>query len=333
MKIVVDAMGGDHAPYEIVKGAIEASGDIDGRIILVGQEDKVNKELEKYSYEEGKIEVVHASEIIGMDESPARALRKKKDSSIVVGSKLVKKGEADAFVSAGSTGAVMASALLKIGRIKGVARPAIATVFPTLKGETLVLDAGANVDSKPEHMVQHALMAHIYASELLGKKNPKLGLLSVGEEEKKGNELTKEVHKILKKIEDINFVGNAEGRDIFTGEFDIILCDGFVGNVVLKTTEGLADALFKIIKREIKANWLGKLGGLLLKPAFKRVAKKMDYTEYGGAPLLGIDGVTIISHGSSNAKAIKNAIKNAQKAIDADLINLTKANIGGRNDG
>ncbi|TDX52100.1 phosphate acyltransferase PlsX [Orenia marismortui] len=329
MKIIVDAMGGDNAPYEIVKGAIEASNEFDVNLVLVGIEEKIKSELSKYEYSQDNIEVIHASEVIGMNESPARALRKKKDSSIVVGSKMMKEGIGDAFVSAGSTGAVMASSLLKIGRIKGIKRPAIATVFPTLKEETLVLDVGANVDSKPEHLIQHALMAKIYAENLLDKSNPKLGLLSIGEEEKKGNELTQEVHKILKKMENINFIGNIEGRDIFTGECDIVLTDGFVGNVVLKTTEGLASALFKIIKREIKASLLGKIGGFLLKPAFKRVAKKMDYTEYGGAPLLGVDGVSIISHGSSNAKAIRNAIKNAKKSVDADLINLIKANIDG----
>lgn len=327
MKIVVDAMGGDHAPYEIVKGAVEASQEIDSKLILVGIEEEVKKELAKYTYDKDKIVTYHASEIIGMDESPAKALRKKKDSSIVVGAKMVKEGEGEAFVSAGSTGAVMASSLLKIGRIKGIKRPAIATVFPTLKEETLLLDMGANVDSKPEHLVQHALMGQIYAKNLLDKENPTVGLLSIGEEEKKGNELTIETHKLLKEMDNINFVGNVEGRDIFTGEYDVILCEGFVGNVVLKTTEGLASALFKIIKREITATFLGKIGGLLLKPAFKRVAKKMDYTEYGGAPLLGIDGITIISHGSSNSKAIKNAIKNAEKGIKADLITLIKANI------
>ncbi|PRX27452.1 phosphate:acyl-[acyl carrier protein] acyltransferase [Orenia metallireducens] len=327
MKIIIDAMGGDHAPDEIVKGAVEASQEIDSKLILVGIETEVQKELAKYTYDKDKIEICHASEVIGMNESPAKALRQKKDSSIVVGSKMLKEGIGDAFVSAGSTGAVMASSLLKTGRIKGIKRPAIATVFPTLEEETLLLDMGANVDSKPEHLVQHALMGQIYAKNLLDKQNPTVGLLSIGEEEKKGNELTIETHKLLKEMDNINFVGNVEGRDIFTGEYDVILCEGFVGNVVLKTTEGLASALFKIIKREITATFLGKIGGLLLKPAFKRVAKKMDYTEYGGAPLLGIDGITIISHGSSNAKAIKNAIKNAEKGIKADLINLIKANI------
>ncbi len=327
MKIAVDAMGGDHAPQEIVKGAVDASQELDAQIILVGQKDKIKAELAKYSYNQDQIKLEHASEIIGMNESPARALRKKKDSSIVVGAKLVKDGLADAFVSAGSTGAVMASGLLKIGRINGVKRPAIATVFPTLKEGTLVLDAGANVDSKAEQMVQHALMGQVYARKILNREDPKVALLSIGEEAKKGNEVTVEVHNMLKEIDNINFVGNVEGRDIFTGEYDVILCDGFVGNVVLKTTEGLASALFEIIKREINETFLGKIGGLLLKPAFKRVAKKMDYTEYGGAPLLGVDGVTVISHGSSNAKAIHNAIKNAQIAVESNLISLIEANI------
>ncbi|MCK8816932.1 phosphate acyltransferase PlsX [Natroniella sulfidigena] len=332
MKIAIDAMGGDHAPQEIIKGVMESIDQFQGQIILVGPKERLKEELDQYSFPSEKIEIHHASELIGMNESPAKALRKKKDSTIAIGTRLVKEGEVDGFVSAGNTGAVMAGGLFNIGRIKGVARPAIGAVFPTLKEETLVLDAGANVDSKPEHLFQQAIMGQIYADQILHKSNPKVGLLSIGEEEKKGNELVLNVHQMLKETEDINFAGNIEGRDIFTGEYDVVLADGFVGNIVLKTSEGLVKALFKIIKQEIEASWLTKLGGLLLKPAFNRVKKKMDYTEYGGAPLLGIDGIVIISHGSSNAKAIKNAIKIAQESIEAKLIDSIKANIDGRTD-
>lgn len=332
LRIAVDAMGGDYAPQEIVKGVMEIINECNGQIILVGPEDRLEEELKQYSFSKEKIEIHHASEMIGMNESPAKALRKKKDSTIAIGTRLVKEGEVDGFVSAGNTGAVMAGGLFNIGRIEGVKRPAIGAVFPTLKERTLVLDAGANVDSKPEHLFQQAVMGQIYAAEILHKSNPKVGLLSIGEEEKKGNELILNVHQMLKERDDINFAGNIEGRDIFTGEYDVVLTDGFVGNIVLKTSEGLVKSLFKIIKQEIEASWLTKLGGLLLKPAFSRVKKKMDYTEYGGAPLLGINGIVIISHGSSNAKAIKNAIKIAQESIEARLIDSIKANIDGRTD-
>ncbi|WP_408956535.1 phosphate acyltransferase PlsX [Natroniella sp. ANB-PHB2] len=332
MKIAIDAMGGDYAPQEIIKGVMEIIDQFQGQIVLVGPEDRLKEELKQYSFPNEKVEIYHASEVIGMNESPAKALRKKKDSTVAIGTRLVNEGEVDGFVSAGNTGAVMAGGLFNIGRIKGVKRPAIGAVFPTLQERTLVLDAGANVDSKPEHLFQQAIMGQIYATEILHKQNPKVGLLSIGEEEKKGNELVLNVHQMLKEEEDINFAGNIEGRDIFTGEYDVVLADGFVGNIVLKTSEGLVKSLFKIIKQEIEASWLTKLGGLLLKPAFSRVKKKMDYTEYGGAPLLGVDGIVIISHGSSNAKAIKNAIKIAQESIEAKLIDSIKANIDGRTD-
>ncbi len=333
MSIVVDAMGGDDAPGEIVKGIALASLEYDKKIILTGPKKLLESELEKYEHDSKKISIQHAPEVIGMGDTPARAIRKKKDSSIVVAARMVKEGKAEAFVSAGNTGAVMAASTLVTGRIKGIDRPAIATIFPALKGETLVLDVGANVDSTPKNLLQQAWMGQLYSKQLMGKSNPKVALLSVGEEEKKGNKLTREATKLLKEESNLNFVGNAEGRDIFTGEYDIIICDGFVGNVVLKMAEGLSDTIFKVIKREIKSSILSKIGGLLLKPAFKRVAKSLDYTEYGGAPLLGIDGITIIGHGSSNAKAIKNAVRAASESIDAELVNSIKANLEGRNDG
>ncbi len=332
MRIVVDAMGGDDAPEAVVQGAVEAVSEVEAEIILVGPEQKIKSELEKCSYDGSYITIESASEVIGMEDSPARALKKKKDSSIVVGAELVANGQADAFVSAGNTGAVMAAGTLKIGRITGVKRPAIASVFPALKGETLVLDIGANVDSKPEHLVQQTVMGQIYASEILHISNPKVGLLSIGEEKKKGNQLTKEVYPRLEEEESINFVGNVEGRDIFTGEYDVVVTDGFVGNVVLKTTEGVASALMKIIKEEIGANLRSKLGGLLLKPALQRVAKRMDYKEYGGAPLLGVKGTTIIAHGSSDSRAIVNAIKTAQDSIQVELVDLIEQKIKERTD-
>ncbi|GAB6138442.1 phosphate acyltransferase PlsX [Halanaerobaculum tunisiense] len=327
MQIAVDAMGGDNAPAEIVKGVTEVSSEVEGQIILLGSKEELQTELSKYDYTADKVTIRPTTQKIGMDESPAQALRQKKDSSVAVGANLIKTGDADAFVSAGNTGAVMTASTLEIGRIQGVKRPAIATVFPGLQGETLVLDIGANVDSKPEHLLQQAQMGHIYTQEILHKDNPQLGLLSIGEEKKKGNQLIKEVYPQLEELDNINFVGNVEGRDIFTGQYDVILTDGFVGNVVLKTAEGLSSVLFKIIKREIKSSWLGKLGGWLLQSAFQRIKKQVDYTEYGGAPLLGVDGITIIGHGSSNAKAISNAIRTAKEAINVELLNSIKQNI------
>lgn len=327
MKIAIDAMGGDYAPQEIVKGVIQASRDTTAELVLVGQEENIKTELANYNYNPEQINVEPASQIITMDESPTRALRRKKDSSIVIGSDLVADNQVDAFVSAGSTGAVMAAATFNIGRIKGVKRPAIGTVFPALKGQTLLLDAGANVDSKAENLAQQALMGHVYMKEVFSITKPRIGLLSIGEEKKKGNKLTKAAYELLAAEDKIDFAGNAEGRDIFTGEFDVIVCDGFVGNVVLKTVEGLAGTIFKLVKNEVQKNWLTKIGGLFLKPVLKSVKQKMDYTEYGGAPLLGVDGVTIISHGSSNAKAIANAVKNAEEAATVNLPQLIKADI------
>ncbi|KXS44700.1 MULTISPECIES: phosphate acyltransferase PlsX [unclassified Candidatus Frackibacter] len=326
MQIAVDVMGGDHAPTEIIKGVIEAIPEVKGRIILVGPTEIIKNELANYDYNNDKLEVVEAPDIIEMEEEPARAVRKKKDSSIVVGANLVRRGKADALVSAGSTGAMMAAGLLKIGRVKGVKRPAIATVMPALEGETLVLDVGANVDSKPINLAQYALMGSIYAEQILHKKEPKVGLLSVGEEEKKGNDLTKEAHQLLKEL-DINFIGNVEGRDIFSGDCDLIVCDGFIGNIVLKTAEGLGNALFTMLKSELEESVIAKAGAFLMKSGLKNLKKKMDYAEYGGAPLLGVNGVVIISHGSSKGKAIKNAINVAQEAIEKQVVQRIKENI------
>ncbi|MCK8823954.1 phosphate acyltransferase PlsX [Fuchsiella alkaliacetigena] len=329
MEIAVDVMGGDYAPFETVKGAIEALAEIEADIALVGDKEIIEKELKIYDYNEHRLRIEDAPEVIGMDETPAKAIRRKDKSSIVVGANLVKEGQAEALVSAGSTGAVMAAGLLRVGRIKGVKRPAIATVMPSLVGETLVLDVGAHVDSDPENLVQYALMGSTYVEKILNKDNPKVGLLSVGEEEEKGNELTKEAYQLLEEV-NINFIGNVEGRDIFNSDCDVIVCDGFVGNVLLKTAEGLAEAVFKMFKDELEESIVAKLGALLMKSGLKNLKKKVDYTEYGGAPLLGVDGIVIIGHGSSKAKAIKNAITVAEESVKKGVLKLIKENINER---
>ena len=311
MKIALDAMGGDHAPQIEVEGAVLAAKEYGSQIILVGDAEIVKKELSRYSVKDLPIYIKQASEVIRMDESPSKALRKK-DSSMRVAFDLVKNGEADAVVSAGNSGAAMATAMVVLRKLEGVDRPAIATVMPTLKGACVVLDVGANVDCKPFHLAQFAVMGDVYAQFILKKERPRVGLLSNGEEESKGTDLTRETHAILKQIS-MNYIGYIEGRDIFAGDVDVVVCDGFVGNVVLKTSEGLADAIGKMLKEEIKKSNLAKLGYLLSKGAFGRFKKKVDYSEYGGAPLLGIDGVGIISHGSSTPNAIKNAIRVAQE--------------------
>ena len=309
MKIALDAMGGDYAPAVTIEGAIETVDDFEGiDIILVGDENSIRRELDSKRYLPNRISIKHASQVVGMDESPAVAIRKKRDSSISKAIELVKNGEADAMVSAGHSGAVMATALLFLRASPGVDRPAIATIMPTLKAPFVLIDAGANLHCKPENLFQFGLMGSAYCSAILGRTEPKVALLSIGEEDTKGNELTKESFKLLKKA-DINFIGNVDGKDIFTGIADVVVCDGFTGNVVLKTSEGLADAIVKILKREIAEQSVGRLGYLLMKSALISFKKKTDYDEYGGAPLLGINGTCIISHGRSTAKAIKNALR------------------------
>lgn len=318
MKIAVDAMGGDHAPEEIIKGAIiaaEASPDV--QIILVGQKEHMQKFLSGSLPK--NISQYEASEVIAMDEHPANAVRKKKDSSIVVATRLVKQGEADAVVSAGSTGAQMAAALLGLGRIKGIERPAIATILPTPEGGKLILDVGANMDATPEQLCQYGLMGSIYAAKILGISKPRVGLLNVGAEEGKGNDLTQKAYQLLK-VSPINFIGNVEGRDVPYGRADVVVCEGFTGNILLKTAEGLAGVLFQQIKEKITSNMVRKLGALAVKPGLKEIAQMMDYAEYGGAPLLGVNGISIICHGSSKAKAITNAIRVAQECVQVRLI-------------
>ena len=330
MKIAVDAMGGDFAPEQIVFGAIRAAKKYDCEIVLVGDEQRIKEVLQRdKSGANLKISIHHASEVIGMDEHPVTAVRRKKDSSVVVATRLVKTGECDAVISAGSTGAAVASALLILGRIKGIDRATIATPIPNLKGgATLLMDSGANVDSKPKHLLQSALMGSIYSQHVFNVKNPRVGLLNIGEEETKGNEQALATYPLLKNMTTINFVGNAEGRDITKGNFDVVVCDGFVGNVVLKFAEGLAKTILKLIREAIKeGGLLAKLGALLLAPVLKKLAKRVDAAEYGGAPLLGVDGCCIISHGSSNAKAVCSAIGVAAEYVEENILDHIRATI------
>ncbi len=319
MKIAIDAMGGDDAPGVIVEGAIIATREYDIAPILVGDEAEIRQELSKHNVMGLPISVVHTSQRVEMNESPSSVIRKKRDSSIWVATKLVKEGEAVAVVSAGNTGASMACGLFNLGALSCVERPAIPTPLPTLSGTAILIDVGANVDCKPTHLFQFAIMGSIYAEEIFGISDPRVGLLSIGEEDTKGNELTKEVFKILKKSK-LNFVGNVEGRDVYSGDVDVIVCDGFTGNVALKISEGLSDAVMALLKQEILSSTLGKLGYALLKPSFTRFKKKVDYAEYGGAPLLGLNGTSIICHGHSSPDAIKNAIKVGKESYKRGVI-------------
>jgi glycerol-3-phosphate acyltransferase PlsX len=327
MRIALDAMGGDYAPAVTIEGAIETVNDFEGiDIILVGDENAIKRELDSKRYLPNRISIKHASQVVGMDESPVTAIRKKRDSSIGRAIELIKNGEADAMVSAGHSGVVMAAALLFLRTSPGVDRPAIATIMPTLKTPFVLIDAGANLYCKPENLYQFGLMGSAYCSAIFGKTEPRVALLSVGEEDTKGNELTKESFKLLKKA-DINFIGNVDGKDIFTGIADVIVCDGFTGNVVLKTSEGLADAIVKILKREIAEHSVGRIGYLLMKSALISFKKKTDYDEYGGAPLLGINGSCIISHGRSTAKAIKNALRVAADFSEKRVLEVIASKI------
>ncbi len=311
MKIVLDAMGGDYAPRVTVEGAVETVNDTeDIEVVLIGREDLITEELRHKRYPPDRISVKHASQLIAMDEPISVAVRRKKDSSIRRGIEMVKKGEAHAFVSAGHSGAVMAFALLLLGTSEGVNRPAIATTMPTLKGPFVLIDAGANVDSEASNLLQFALMGNAYCRNVLGVQRPRVALLSIGEEDTKGNELTKEAFRLIKNSA-LHFAGNIEGKDIFSGNVDVVVCDGFIGNVVLKVSEGLAETIMKMLKQEIADIATGRLAYLFMKPALKNFKKKTDYAEYGGAPLLGIRGTCIISHGRSSSKAIRNALKTA----------------------
>jgi len=312
MRVAVDAMGGDHAPAVEVEGAVAAAREFGIPIVLVGDTARITNELSRHAIAGLDLTLKNATEVVGMHDSASDAVRRKKDSSIRVAFDLVKSGDADAVVSAGNSGATMAAGMFVLKRLNGIERPAIAQVFPNLQGHTVVLDVGGNVDCKPVHLVQFAIMGEVYARHILEIDNPRVGLLSNGEEDSKGNELTRESNAILKEVT-FNYTGYVEGRDIFNGVVDVVVCDGFVGNVVLKLSEGLAEAVGTMLKEEITMSFLSKIGYLLARPAFKRFRKKIDYAEYGGAPLLGINGVGMICHGGSNAKAIKNAIRFAHE--------------------
>ena len=330
-RIALDAMGGDNAPGEIVRGGVEAAESIaDVKVILVGIRSQIEAELAKYpksvaaAVKAGRLEVVEATEVLEMDDEPAKSVRAKKDCSINVAMRLVKDGKADAFVSAGNSGAVSASAIFNLGRIKGVLRPAIATILPTRRPirPLLLLDAGANMDCHPDWLVQFAIMGSAYSKAVLKRTNPLVGLLSIGTEDCKGNELSKETFTMLKEVKSIDFRGNVEGHDIFQGQTDVVVCDGFVGNVVLKTAESLAHAVGYFLKRECFRGATRILGAILLKGVFKSLKQQLDPDIYGGAPLLGVPGAVIITHGSSTHKAIYYAVKAGANAARNDVTGL-----------
>ncbi len=309
VNVAVDAMGGDNAPLEIVKGAVEAIQENNNvKVYLVGQEDVIKEELKKYTYNLEQLEIVHAQEVIETAEPPVMAIRKKKDSSIVKGMYMVKDGTCDAFVSAGSTGAVLVGGQIIVGRIKGVERPPLAPLIPTEKGVSLLVDCGANVDARPSHLVQFAKMGSVYMESVMGIKNPKVGIVNIGAEEEKGNALVKETFPLLKNCPEINFIGSVEARDIPAGVADVVVCEAFVGNVVLKMYEGVGASLIKKVKEGMMTSLRSKIGALLVKPALKKTLKSFSTDEYGGAPMLGLKGLVVKTHGSSKAVEIKNSI-------------------------
>jgi len=307
--ICVDAMGGDNAPLEIVKGVVDALNESDKFVVtLTGQEAAIKAELAKYTYPEDRVTIVNAEEVIDPNEPPVLAIRKKKDSSIVKGLELVKRGECDGFVSAGSSGAVLVGGQVIVGRIKGVERPPLAPLIPNVNGVSLLIDCGANVDARAHHLVQFAKMGSIYMENIVGIKNPRVAIVNIGAEEEKGNALVKETYPLLKACPDINFIGSIEARDIPQGNADVIVCEAFVGNVILKMYEGVAAALVSVIKKGMMSSLKGKIGGLLVKPSLKKTLKGFSVEDYGGAPLLGLNGLVIKTHGSSKANEIKNSV-------------------------
>lgn len=329
MKLALDAMGGDYAPSSIVQGAIQAVTEHDFEVILVGDEKSIHKVLAKEKFSGTKLTIKHASQVVGMSEAPSLVLRQKKDASVRVAIELVRTGEAQAVVSAGNSGVTMALSQLLLGRINGVDRVAIAVQMPTLKGRSILIDAGANVDCKPLHLFQFAIMGEAYADAILELQKPKIGLLSIGEEDAKGNTLTKESFKLLEKLGE-NFIGNVEGKDLFKGRADVVVCDGFVGNIALKIAEGLIEATSLMIKSEIRKRPLSFLGYLCMKPSLQLFKKKMDYAEYGGAPLLGLNNISIISHGRSSPRAIKNALKIAAELSQKKLAETMAVEFGAK---
>lgn len=319
MKIVVDAMGGDHAPHDVISGVVEALNEYNVSVALVGIKEQIETELNKHKYPKHLVEIVHAPEVVLMHDPAAASIRQKKNSSITIGMGLLKKPGYDAFFSAGNTGACVAAATFGLGLIPGVDRPGIGCILPTLNGFIICTDMGANTAAKPEHLLQYAKLSKVYANLVMGVKDVKVGLLNIGEEECKGTDLEKEAHKLLEAKEPA-FIGNVEANEIYTGKAHVVVCDGYVGNVVLKTSEGLVEAMTTLLKREIKKRPLSILGSLLMIPAFKGFKKSVDYSEYGGAPLLGVNGLVLIGHGRSTPKAIKHAIRAAIREVEHDLL-------------
>lgn len=320
--IAIDAMGGDNSPKETVKGAVEASRSVKYKLALVGREADINKELSKYSYDKDKIIVVNATEVIENCETPTEAIKNKKNSSMVVGINMVKSGEAKAIVSAGNTGALLTGATVIIGRIKGVQRPVLGTMLPSEKGRVLLVDSGANVDPKAEYLVQYAKMGSVYFENVFNKQNPSVGLVNIGSEKEKGSIMVKEAHELLSNATGINFVGNTEARDITLGNVDIVVCDAFVGNVILKLMEGFSKSILRILKKELMSSLLTKIGAMFSKKAFLNLKRNyFEYDDIGGAPFLGLKGLVVKAHGSSKANAIAGAIKQCEIFIDADIVN------------
>ena len=326
MKIAIDGMGGDHAPKAVVEGIIKALSEYKGiEYYITGPKEQIEEELKNYTYDKSLVTIIDAKEVISPNEHPVMALKKKKDSSLYKALKLVKDKECDAVISAGSTGAFLAGCTLVVGRIKGIERPALAPIMPGKNGSFMVVDAGANVDCKPNYLVQFAKMGKLYYQGVLGVQNPSVGLVNIGAEEEKGNELTKATHKLLKEEKELNFVGNIEPRDVSKGDTNVLVCDGFVGNTILKMYEGVASTLLGMIKEEILSSGLmSKLGAVLLKPVFKSLKIKFDYKEVGGAPFLGVDGICIKAHGSSDGKAFKNAIRQTKTFYDNGVLEKIK---------
>src|ERR671910_230593 len=314
MKIALDAMGGNHGLVPCTEGALQAAQELTLDVILVGAEKVLSDACHRLGCTDGRLSIKHAPQVVEMHESPAAVARKKRDSSIWIATELVKSGEAQAVVSPGNTGASMVASFFVLGLAKGVERPAIATSLPTLTGEAIMLDVGANVDCTAQHLIQFAIMGNVYGQHLFGKPNPRIGLLSIGEEDSKGNEVTKEAFALLK-ASPINFIGNVEGRDLYTGHADVIVCDGFIGNVALKVSEGIVDVLKQMLHESLEATITRKLGYVLSRAAYADFKKRVDYSEFGGAPLLGVKGVCIICHGRSNANATKNAIRVASESV------------------
>lgn len=320
MKIALDAMGGDKAPRVIIEGALAAQEEIgdETRLVLVGRTDMISEEMGRLGVSPGSIEIVDARDIIAMDEQPSATLRKKRASSIAVALRLQHEGKVNGFISAGNTGAVAANALFTLGRIEGVKRAAIATYVPTDGGGCILLDVGANIDCTPQQLLQFGIMGSCYAGLVLGRTNPRVGLINVGEESSKGTEVVQNAYGLLEDS-GLNFIGNVEGRDIFQGSVDVAVCDGFVGNIILKFAESVVDMVYVVMRQALMSTARGRLGGLLLKPAFRELRNRFDYAEYGSAPLLGVNGICTIAHGSSSAKAIKNAVLATQRYIRYDV--------------